>query len=86
TISIGVAAVPNVGDNPETILKAADEALYRAKAGGCNRVELAMAVGEPVPARKTVGVVSRRSVNSANEARDDAWRERDVARVMAADD
>jgi diguanylate cyclase (GGDEF)-like protein len=33
TISIGVAAFPNSGDNAQAILKAADEALYRAKDG-----------------------------------------------------
>lgn len=86
TISVGVAAFPNVGDTPETILKAADEALYRAKAGGRNRVELAMAIGELMPVRKPAGAVARRSANSANEARDDARRERDEALVMAADD
>ncbi len=46
TISIGVAAFPGAGDTPEAILKAADDALYRAKAHGRNRVELA----SPAPA------------------------------------
>jgi len=36
--------------------------------------------------RKPAGAVARRSANSANEARDDARRERDEALVMAADD
>ena len=40
TVSVGVAAFPDAGDNPELVLKAADEALYRAKSGGRNRVEL----------------------------------------------
>jgi diguanylate cyclase (GGDEF)-like protein len=40
TISIGVAAFPQAGDNPQAVLKAADDALYRAKDGGRNRVEL----------------------------------------------
>jgi hypothetical protein len=40
TISVGVAAFPAAGDTPESVLKAADEALYRAKGGGRNRVEL----------------------------------------------
>ena len=40
TMSIGVAAFPQTGDNPQVVLKAADEALYRAKDGGRNRVEL----------------------------------------------
>jgi len=35
TLSVGVASVaPGEGELPETILRAADEALYRAKAGG----------------------------------------------------
>jgi predicted signal transduction protein with EAL and GGDEF domain len=39
-VSIGVAALPESGDSPQTVLKAADEALYRAKEGGRNRIEL----------------------------------------------
>jgi diguanylate cyclase (GGDEF)-like protein len=40
TVSIGVAAFPEAGEYPEAVLKAADEALYRAKENGRNRVEL----------------------------------------------
>jgi diguanylate cyclase (GGDEF)-like protein len=40
TVSIGVAVFPAAGDNPQAVLKAADEALYRAKEKGRNRVEL----------------------------------------------
>ena len=40
TVSIGVAACPDAGDDPQVVLKAADEALYRAKEGGRNRIEL----------------------------------------------
>jgi diguanylate cyclase (GGDEF)-like protein len=40
TVSIGVAVFPEAGDNPQTVLKAADQALYRAKEKGRNRVEL----------------------------------------------
>ena len=40
TVSIGVAVFPDAGDNPQTVLKAADQALYRAKEKGRNRVEL----------------------------------------------
>jgi diguanylate cyclase (GGDEF)-like protein len=40
TVSIGVAVFPKAGDNPQAVLKVADEALYRAKENGRNRVEL----------------------------------------------
>ena len=40
TVSIGVAVFPDAGDNPEAVLKAADEAIYRAKEKGRNRIEL----------------------------------------------
>lgn len=40
TISVGVAAFPCSGDSPQAVLKAADEALYRAKEDGRNRVQL----------------------------------------------
>ena len=41
TVSIGVAAFPGDGEAPEELLRAADEALYRAKRNGRNRVERA---------------------------------------------
>lgn len=42
TVSIGVATrVPADGDDADTVVKAADEALYRAKAEGKNRVVVA---------------------------------------------
>ena len=51
TVSIGLAVFPDAGDNPQAVLKAADEALYRAKEKGRNRVEVsgaaAMDAGEP---------------------------------------
>ncbi|HVC32429.1 MAG TPA: diguanylate cyclase [Chloroflexota bacterium] len=45
SISCGVAAFPDQGPTPETLLRAADAALYRAKSAGRNRV----AVAEVVP-------------------------------------
>ena len=38
TVSIGVAAFPESGNTPQAVLKVADEALYRAKEQGRNRV------------------------------------------------
>jgi diguanylate cyclase (GGDEF)-like protein len=54
SVSIGVAVFPEAGDTPEAVLKAADDALYRAKANGRNRVELAAhPVGGPPSAEPT---------------------------------
>jgi PleD family two-component response regulator len=47
TICIGVAVFPDSGDNPQAVLKAADEALYRAKEAGRNRVEVAPPINAP---------------------------------------
>src|SRR3546814_8249392 len=41
TASIGAATFPADGNNSEALMHAADEALYRAKHGGRNRVEQA---------------------------------------------
>jgi diguanylate cyclase (GGDEF)-like protein len=42
TVSLGVSSIPSAGvETPEQLLEAADKALYRAKQGGRNRVELA---------------------------------------------
>jgi diguanylate cyclase (GGDEF)-like protein len=41
TISVGVAAFPVQGSTPQAVLRAADQALYEAKAEGRNRVKIA---------------------------------------------
>jgi diguanylate cyclase (GGDEF)-like protein len=41
TISIGIAVFPTNADSAEALVKAADEALYRAKTQGRNRVMVA---------------------------------------------
>jgi diguanylate cyclase (GGDEF)-like protein len=64
TISIGVAAFPLTGNSPQAVMKAADEALYRAKDDGRNCVRLAAchkealdAVINPIAVRQRVGSV-----------------------------
>jgi diguanylate cyclase (GGDEF)-like protein len=56
TLSVGVASFPMHGDDGESVLRAADRALYRSKAGGRNRTTVAPL--EPPtfpPARRTPG-------------------------------
>jgi diguanylate cyclase (GGDEF)-like protein len=45
-VSIGVAACPQHGSDPELLLEMADAAMYRAKASG-ERVEVAMVEAGP---------------------------------------
>jgi two-component system cell cycle response regulator len=54
TISVGVAAFPEHGSSGKDLLAAADAAMYRAKAGGRNRVEHAV-IGEAGSTAETGG-------------------------------
>jgi diguanylate cyclase (GGDEF)-like protein len=47
TISVGVALFPASGSTIEAVLKIADDALYRAKENGRNRVERASTTASP---------------------------------------
>ena len=50
TVSIGIAAMETTDSNCDTVLIRADDALYRAKEGGRNRVEIAIkAPAEDIP-------------------------------------
>jgi GGDEF domain-containing protein len=40
TASFGIAAIPDDAADGDTLIRAADRALYAAKGNGCNRVEL----------------------------------------------
>ncbi len=62
TVSIGVAVFPDAGDNPQVVLKAADEALYRAKEQGRNRVELFGAAAMDVDAPELHSVAMHRAL------------------------
>jgi hypothetical protein len=61
TVSIGIAAAPEDGDQRLALLKAADEALYRAKLAGRNRVVMRDASRNGHPAPKPVPRVRNRS-------------------------
>lgn len=63
TISIGVAVWPDCGDAVEELLRVADAALYAAKNGGRNRVELAP-VRDRVEEAPELDAVSRTSASA----------------------
>ena len=48
TLSVGVATYPGHGTTPQALIRSADDALYRAKTGGRNRVVLAEAPQPPM--------------------------------------
>ncbi len=65
TISIGVAAFPSSGDSPPAVLKAADEAMYRAKDAGRNCVELSESVETSSVASAAPVVMMQRSLSAS---------------------
>jgi diguanylate cyclase (GGDEF)-like protein len=50
TVSIGLASFPSYGDTGQAVLRAADVALYKAKAAGRNRVVMCTPKGTRAPA------------------------------------
>jgi len=50
TVSIGLASFPSYGDTGQAVLRAADSALYKAKAAGRNRVMMCALKGARSPA------------------------------------
>ena len=62
TISIGVATFPSAGDNPLSVFKVADMALYRAKEQGRNRVMISSGHESPIAASDNPVHILQRSL------------------------
>jgi diguanylate cyclase (GGDEF)-like protein len=55
TASLGVATLPDDAKDAESLIRAADRALYSAKGRGRNRVELFESRQDAIPAPATAG-------------------------------
>ena len=55
TASLGVASLPEDCGDADTLIRAADRALYSAKGRGRNRVQLFESAQDPVPAPTPAG-------------------------------
>jgi diguanylate cyclase (GGDEF)-like protein len=60
TVSIGIASAPHQAHDRVTLLRLADEALYRAKADGRNRVVCAARSRRRTPRSRLCRISSRR--------------------------
>ena len=59
TVSAGIAQLPGDADTAETLIAAADRAMYAAKSAGRDRVVVLAEDGEPSPAAATTTTLSQ---------------------------